>query len=282
VTIFKGNKMNTIQTQREIILAQILERQQSVAVDSRELVIANTPENTENTPDLPARTTSRAREVYKDKKSKIQKHISRVSEERSLLTPSPLGEEVSPEGLEAQEENVSNLPPATTSSRVTGISVQHVKTTRGIKLTVAVQTAADAESGEYVELTAELKRHSRLRELKRYAGDDYDFEQLYINYITELKTLSPAAGKDICMGRLHIRGARGKWFANMAMVGFVTDGVVRRALLYINTAEYEIELTGLLSPRQEQLYHSTGIYGQLISQRPTPRLETAARRQFNP
>jgi len=271
-----------MQTERERILAQILERQQSLAVDSRELVIANTPENSQNTRDLPARTTSRAREVYKDKKSKIQKHVSRVSEERSFLTTSPLEAEVSPEGLESQGEVCKDLPPATTSSRVTGISVQHVKTQRGLKLTVAVQTAADAESGEYVELTAELKRHSRLRELKRYDGDDYDFEKLYIDYITDLKALSPEAGKDICMGRLHTRGARGKWFANMALVGFVTDGVVRRALLYINTAEYEIELTGELSPRQEQLYHSTGIYGQLISMRPTPRLETAVRKQFNP
>lgn len=251
--------------------------------NTRELVLANTSENTnENSREL----TSRSREVYKDINIKREKHISRSSEEVEALTSSPYGipsGEVSPEGLEEKLEGENNHEPARTSSRVTGITAQHVRTKSGIKLNVAIQTEQDAEQGMFVELTAELKRHSRIRELKRYAADDYDFEQYYISVIEEIKKLKPEEGKSVCMGRFHVRGARGHWFANMMVVGRLDESnVLQEITIHINGDEFEIKLDGELSPNQSRIYYNTGIYGSLKSQKPAPRLETAKRKVFNP
>ncbi|CAB4153577.1 hypothetical protein UFOVP640_8 [uncultured Caudovirales phage] len=231
-----------------------------------------------------------SREVYKDKKIKRQKYVSRLSEETESLTSSPLetsSREVSPEGLEglcSQEKEVSVITPARTTPRITGISMQHVRTEHGIKINVAIQDEADAKQGLYSEITAELKRHGRLRELKRYAHDDYEFEQLYIGTINELKELSPAQGKRIAIGRLHERGVRGKWVANMFVFANLDESgtLVTSALININGQEYEVVLNGELSPNQERLYHSTGIYGNLASTRPAPTLATLKRKTFNP
>lgn len=228
------------------------------------------------------------REVYKDIKIKTQKHVSRDQrEDLDTLTSSPLAsasQEVSPEGLEGslgQEEEVSVIAPATTSSRIHGITVQHVRTKSGVKLNIAIQTCADAETGEYVDLTAELKRHGRLRELKRYAGDDAYFEELYMDTIADLKALDPEQARPYCMGRMHVRGARGKWFANMFAVGKLNaDNIIELVYLHVNGDEFEIALTGELSPRQAEIYHATGIWGSLRSNRPAPRLETAVRKTF--
>ena len=249
-------------TTNQDLWAEIEQARQRINSNSRELVIANDGDS---------------REVYKQLKIKTNNDISRSSEDIGSLTSSSLGEH--PFDNQVGEDIVT--PPATTSSRVSGISVQHVRTPRGIKLNLAVQTEADAESGTFVELTAELKRHSRLRELKRYDGDDYYFEQLYVTTIEELKQLEPAQGARVAMGRMHIRGARANWFANMMAVAELDDqGLITRTVIHINGDEFEIELTGDLSPRQQAIYHSTGIWGQLRSQRPTPRLETAPRKAF--
>ena len=234
---------------------------------TRELVVANSMDLDGN-----------SREVYKDKKIKIQKDISRLSEDtEATLTSSLLSETP----LNPQEAVVNMITPATTSSRVKGISAQHVKTKTGIKLNIAIQTIEDAVVGEYVELTAELKRHSRLRELKHYEPDDAYFEELYMTTIQELKALTPAEGRGVCMGRLHVRGARGHWFANMFVVGQLDEeDRLHTVILHINGEEFEIALDGILSARQAELYHNTGIYGNLTRQKSAPRLETAQRKAF--
>ena len=234
---------------------------------TRELVLANETKNASN-----------SREVYKDLKSKIVKYPSRSSEDtEAILTSSSLGLKA----LKPQEVFVNDVTPASTSSRVKGITAQHVKTKTGMKLNVAIQTEADAVNGEYVELTAELKRHSRLRELKKYDSDDGYFEELYMGTIETLKALTPEEGRNACMGRLHIRGARGHWFANMFVVGKLDDNdVLHTVLLHINGDEFEIILDGILSPRQAELYHNTGLFGSLTKHKPAPRLETAVRKVF--
>lgn len=221
-----------------------------------------------------------SREVYKHKKIKRENYVSRTNcEERDSLTSSPLG--LQPQTPQTAFDNI--ITPATTSSRITGLSVQHVKTDKGIKLNIAVQTDSDVATGEYVELTAELKRHSRLRELKRYAHDSYEFEQLYISTIETLKQLKPAEGKNTAIGRVHARGVRGQWFADIMAVATLDDsGIATNVFVYANGEEIEIPLTGILSPAQQRLYHSTGIYGHLKSHRPAPTLATAKRKTFNP
>jgi hypothetical protein len=249
---------------------------------TRELVVANTEHLDSNSRELIIANTehldSNSREVYKDLKIKREKYSSRLSEDTEATLTSSLLPETP---LKPQEAFVNEITPATTSSRVKGISAQHVKTKTGIKLNVAIQTEQDAEDGMYVELTAELKRHSRLRELKHYEPDDAYFEELYINTINELKALTPEKGRSVCMGRLHVRGARGHWFANMFVVGQLNDqDQLHTVILHINGEEFEIALDGALSPRQQQLYYNTGIYGSLTTGRPAPRLETAVRKTF--
>lgn len=253
-------------TTEEILNLVQRSRERLASSETRELVLANSTQ-----------IDSNSREVYKDKKIKREKHISRSSEDLdAMASPSLLAEDVS---CQVVVDNTS--PPARTSSRVCGITAQHVITKTGIKLNVAVQTEADAVDGMYVELTAELKRHSRLRELKHYAPDDADFSELYLNTIQELKKLTPQEGQNVCLGRLHVRGARGHWFANMMVVGTLNDaGVLQQVLLHINGDEFEIILDGMLSPVQATLYHNTGIYGNITRHKSAPRLETAKRKAF--
>ena len=265
---------------REQLLAEISARcQQSQTFEPipRELVLANP---SDIIADLPARTSSRAREVYKQQNSKVLKYVSRSSEESRNLTSSPLEAK---DGV-SQDSGVSVIAPATTSSReITGISAQHVRTERGIKINIGIQTAQDAAQGAFVELTGELKKHNRLRELRAYSGDDYEFQQLYIQTITELKEMSPEDGQYICMGRLHQRGTRGRWIANMMIVGRINSAaVVEQIVLNIEGKEFEIALDQELSARQQQLYHNSGVWGRLTSATAAPTLSTMKRKLFQP
>lgn len=256
---------------------------------SRERIVPQTRENSSRESDTILQENpvflENPREVYKDKKIKRKKDVSREEREDQMsLTSSPLGsasQKGSPEDLVSQEEEVSNITPARTSNRVSGISVQHCKTERGLKLAVTIQTPEDAKQGTYVELTAELKRHSRLRELKLYQPDSGEFQELYLNTIQQLKDMKPAEGKFFALGRLHDRGVRGKWFADMMAVAKLdSNNKVDTVILNIHGEEYEIAMNGLLSPGQEKIYHCTGIYGNLQTQKPAPTLATAKRKVF--
>jgi hypothetical protein len=229
---------------------------------------------------------SNPREVYKDLKIKRNKDVSRTScEETDSPCPPDAYRQASPKAnVVAEDGGVNSITPAITSSRgFTGISVQHAKTKQGIKLFVTVQTPQDADNLTYLELTAELKRHNRLRELKRYDPDDYEFSELYVSTILELKELTPAQGKKVCMGRVHARGIRQEWVANMFIVGMLDDNeMVDNIIINYNGEEYNIKMDASMSPAQIKSYHSSGIYGELKKQRIAPRIETMKRKSFNP
>jgi len=227
------------------------------------------------------------REVYKDKKIKREKDVSRETREEiaNSCLSGPFGsasQEVSPEGLESQGGgNVITPRENYTSRAFTGITAQHVKTAKGIKVNLTLQTAQDAADGKYLDLTAELKRHDRLRELKRYAEDSYEFDQLYVQTISELKDLTPEEGKSICIGRVHDRGFRAKWYSNVMVVGTLDSaGKLVSVLINIENEEYDIKLDGILSPRQEELYHATGTFGELKTNKRAPSVHTAPRKSF--
>jgi len=255
--------------------------------DPREVVLAKPQELLEH-----------PREVYKDKKIKIQKDISReddeetangeVSDEPYLLgsPPSDVGISSSSSFDQKAFDNVIT-PAASSSSReqtFTGISCQHVKTKNGIKLSLTLQTYEDSLTGEVIELTGELKRHSRIRELKHYDEDDEYFATgVYHALIDELKGFSPEEGRHVCIGRLHDRGRRGAWYANMVVVGKLDhNNHLETVYFYSENEQYEILMIGQLSDRQAELYHSTGIHGHLVNNRRAPRLATAPRKAFNP
>jgi len=230
-----------------------------------------------------ARTSNseNSREELKKKKSKKENNSSLLGEEPedSDFVTSCLA---AANSIGVGQEAVDNMiTPARTSNRgISGITAQHVKTERGIKVSISIQTPDDRAEGSFVSLTAELKRHSRLRELKRYSGDSATFEQHYIDTITSLKELTPKQGAAVCCGRLHQRGKRAAWFADMMVVGELdaTSTYLERLVLYSGLEEYVIDMNQELTERQIKGYHRAGIYGEIVTVSQAPRLSTAPRR----
>jgi hypothetical protein len=254
----------------EQILSMVEEaRKRFASTDSRLLVLANDAVFSDN-----------SREVFKKVKSKKVNNSSRLSEELNGLTSSPLEEE----HLKDQKAVDNYITPAITSSReITGITAQHSRTKAGIKVSLSIQTQTDVATGAgFASLTAELKRHGRLRELKRYSGDSAAFEQHYIDTIDQLKDLTPEQGRRVCCGRIHERGKRAAWFADMMVVGNLdeTGTYLESIIVWYGNEEYEIAMNEELSERQKTSYYSHGIYGEIKSNIQTPTLATARRRQF--
>jgi hypothetical protein len=274
----------------EEMLAMIYARQAKIEQESRELSTRETDAKTENSADF----SSRPREVYKNKKIKKENNISRDAHEESdcleiskeiypLAEPSdtkpssssPFGKEI-----DCQGERVSDISPATTSSReYTGIIVQHNISNTGIKLSITLQSAEDALYGECIAVTAELKRKDRFREIKDYAGDDDYFKKHVKDVIVAYKEM----GDNWCIGRVHDRGKRSSWFANMLVCADVVDNVAREVHLWIGSEElYQIPMTMELSPGQLQHYKSGGLFGSLVSKKRVPTLKQAVRKAYNP
>lgn len=258
-------------------------------IKERELVLANTIKISQN-----------PREVYKDVKIKRGKEISRTCEETDLVEVSgetyplagglsdyPTSSSASPSLGRDQEEVsqmvvVSNTAPATTSSRtLTGISAQHTISNRGIQVHITMQTAEDAQTGDCITVTAELKRHDRLRELKPYEYDSEEFGAFAADMIEQLKKIKGPEKDKICVGRVHERGGRNPWFKDVLVVGHLNDaGVIKEVVIWYGDEEYHIVLDNPLSPKQQGCYHSTGIYGSLKSTISVPTLNSAKRSKF--
>ena len=263
---------------RADILADIQSRQ-----SPRELVVAKTPLNKE----IP-------REVLKKKKIKRYNNVSRMSEESggfmvsgetSLLAETsspPLGLSTSSlsfgDSTSCQEESGIVICPRELASRdpVSAISVQHARTQRGIKVMVTIQKASQVATGEVTRLTAELKRWDRLRELRPYADDSEAFAEMYADALEQLRSMPPDQRRNYCIGRLHDRGARSAWYADIMMLGVLDSEhtQLKQVLLNIEGQEFEIAMDLELSARQT-MYHSQGRSGDLKRSRPAPRLATA-------
>jgi len=266
----------------EDILRLVAQRRATVDENTRELINVDSDVFSQNT-----------REVYKDKKIKRNKDSSReeheeqdsleVSDETYLLgeTPSDIGLPVLTSSGQKAFDNV--ITPANISSRAlsfSGISVQHCKTKKGIKVAVTLQTPEDAKYSSGLELTAELKQYGRFYELKPYDGDSDSFAIHYAEILNDLKHLKKD-GKNLCIGRLHSRGSRSLWFADLIMVGRLNDNnILETVFLHYENEEYEIMLDGQISPGQALSYHSTGIYGRLEMNKTVPTVATAVRKIF--
>jgi hypothetical protein len=240
------------------------------------------------------------REVYKEENNKRINYISRSSEETHPLEVSgetyllasgtsdhdfvstSLGEETS----KPQDAFVSKItPPRELTSRTfTGISAQHNKSKKGVKISITLQTKDDAEQGLVKTLTAELKRHDRIRELKPYEFDTEFFADFYQQAKESIKAEEdPEYRRSVCMGRLHERGKRSAWVANMIVVGMLdANDIITAIKFFYNEELYEIKLDTELSERQLQSYHSGGLYGNLRSIIQAPTLATIKSQPFRP
>jgi len=236
--------------------------------------------------------TSRSREVYKEEKIEIQNYASRnycvdeigvevstrpalepvaVATELRAVTSSPLpleSETSSPEDQGAERGNV--ICPRELTSRYSGISVQHVKTEKGVKIAITLQRSEWVNSGTCQLATAELKRYDRMREIKARADDSDHFAK----YLENAKLqLHEAKNRSVCMGRLHQRRRRSAWLYDTLIIAFFEENQMARVMLYLEGEEYVIEMNHILSETQARFYHNQGIHGSIQSAKAVPRLD---------
>lgn len=237
-------------------------------------------------------TSRNPREVYKEEKKEIQNYSSRLDREDVIgekvsgetclvaqrqaseplaLTSSRISLESvtsSPRSQGAEEGNV--ISPRELTTRYSGISVQHVRTPRGVKIAVTLQKTEWIDQGACQLATAELKRYDRMREVKARADDS----EYFAKYLENVKMqLQDARNHDVCIGRLHQRGRRSAWLYDTLIVAFFENKQMARVMVYLEGAEYVIEMDHTLSESQQKFYHNQGIHGSIASAKAVPRLD---------
>lgn len=238
----------------------------------------------------------RSREQYKNKN--IKQYISlesednigeKVSGETCLLAQRqasdplatsveviPFGSETaSPRSQGAEEGNVTS--PRELYSRWSGISVHHVRTRKGVKIGITLQQPDWQVTGRTLQITAELKRYDRLREVRPLEDDSEHFVQ----YITQLKqVLHDERDRTACLGRAHQRGARKAWIHDTLVLAYTTDDIVEKLMLHIEGEDIIINLDQEMSELQQRVYHRTGYAGKIRFQRRSPRINELPTTQY--
>lgn len=216
--------------------------------------------------DIAARTSSRTREVLNNKTIEELNNSFRQSED-VIGVQSPLTSAASPQKTPdlSQRAFGSDIAPATTSSRYTGITVQHCRPNAtakrpGVKLAVSIQTAQMAQQGQLFLLTAELKRYKRLREIKSKLDDTSEFAQLLEQ---AKRQIHEDQDQDMVMGRLHLRGQRSAWIPNCLVIGRMQGDQIGQVILFLDHEQYTIKLDHALTDAQRPLYLSAGQWGQI-------------------
>lgn len=252
----------------------------------RELHIANSDKMTTFSQDHSQNHTS-PREVSKEENIKRSKDISRdqcedIAPVKVSARPAPCleanasqpvavttSQEPLEEGLLSQKAFGSDITPARTTTRYTGISVQHARTSKGVKLSITLQTAEQAEFGGCYMVTAELKRYDRLREVRVRDLDSEHFAQYLEQAIDSIRYNQ---NKSACVGRLHERNKRTQWLQDAVAIGILSNDRIVQVLLYLEGEEYAVDLDQELSTRQARHYHTAGIVGSIRSAARAPRL----------
>ena len=105
-----------------------------------------------------------------------------------------------------EEEYVSAAARTITPRIFSGISAHHSKTPKGVKLHMTFQDEADASNGVGVNLTAELKRKDRFREIKEYSEYEPYFKEFVTHAIKEYGSMKA----NYAIGRVHERKEIGR------------------------------------------------------------------------
>jgi hypothetical protein len=225
--------------------------------------------------------STRPREVYKEQNTKLLiSQISREDQNREKVSARPaFGPEgkpsiplaidfvISPE-VSPQEREVSCISPREHSSRYSGISVQHVRTEKGIKVAITLQQSDWAATGAVQLATAELKRSDRLREVKAREDDSEEFAA----YLEDAKQQLRPVKAEVAMGRLHQRGRRSSWLYDTLIVAFFENNKMNKVMLYLEGEEVIIEMDREMSTNQQKYYLSQGILGSIQGSKKVPRL----------
>lgn len=213
--------------------------------------------------DISARTSNREREELNNITIKELNNSSRDNDADVIVEQSPLRKTPS-SGL-SQEVVGSNITPARTTSRYSGICVQQPKPKAesrrpGLKLAISLQTESMSAKGHLLLLTAELKRYDRLREIKPKIDDSSYFAQLLEQAKREIH-----AEKDrtVAMGRVHLRGKRSAWIPNALVVACVEKDQIKQVVLFLDDEEYAMALDQPITLAQQPLYTASGQWGAI-------------------
>jgi len=241
------------------------------------------------TQQTPRELYTRSREQYKNKN--IKQYISHVSEDnigvkvsaRPALEPVavatdsmatsneviPLESETSsPGSQEAERGNV--ISPRELYTRWSGISVHYVRSKKGIKIGITLQKPEWVGTGRILQITAELKRYDRLREVRPLPDDS----QFFVEYLTGVKELLHAEkDRTACLGRAHQRGARKTWIQDTLVLAHVRDNKIAQVTIYIEGEQFSVDMTHEMSEQQTRVYHSTGYHGAISFNRRSPRID---------
>jgi hypothetical protein len=232
------------------------------------------------------------REQYKEQKKERQNYSSRldradvtgvkVSSETCLVAQRQASEPLAFASSKISLESVTSSPrsqgaeegyviaPRELTSRYSGISVQHVKTEKGVKVAITLQKPDWCAEGACQLATAELKRYDRMREVKARPDDSETFALYLANVKQQLRD---SANHSVCIGRLHQRSRRSAWLYDTLMVAFLQGEIVERVMLYLEGEEYVIPLDHTLTDLQQKYYHNQGIHGAIAGANRAPRLD---------
>jgi len=221
------------------------------------------------------------REVYKDLKIKLlisQEGGEDQDREKVSARPAfgPEGKPSNPLAFDfvtspeevPQEREVSCISPRELCSRYSGISVQHARTDRGIKVYITLQQSDWVPTGAVQLATAELKRSDRLREVRAREDDSEEFAA----YLDDAKQQLRPQKAQVAMGRLHQRNKRSSWIYDTVMVAFFENDKMNKVLLYLEGEEVIIDMDREMSMNQQRYYHCQGLLGTIHGNKKVPRL----------
>lgn len=155
-------------------------------------------------------------------------------------------------------------------TRWSGISVHHVKTRKGVKVGISLQKPAWTREGRLLQITAELKRYDRLREVKPVEDDSEFFGQ----YLLGVKAiLHEKRDRSACLGRAHQRGARKAWIQDTLVLAHLQGSRCAHITIFVEGDQFNIEMDHPMSEQQSRVYHSTGMHGAISFNRRSPRLD---------
>lgn len=279
-------------TTREVVLVSDTKNDTT----TRELLLVSNNSAKDKINDLrdePNADSIKTREVLKNKKIERLKNSSRDDHEeldQICLRPGTGEEQGQKQTADQNPEIVNTLPLSfgdncsggeddadtrTTSRVFTGITAQQA-ISKTLKVFITLQTAAMAELGGVIKLTAELKRPKRIYELKPCEGDTDEFASDFEQIKSMILSMSLVEREGICLGRLHDCGKRDLWFANMCLLGkYNTDDVLETVTVYVDNEEYQIDMTLPLSPSQASYYKCSGIYGSITKNKTHPTWQSA-------
>ena len=198
----------------------------------------------------------------------------------AAATPSnsPLGGTSSQErGIGSQERVVIDPGPRELTSRYSGITVQHARTSRGVKVAVTLQKLEWAADGVCQMATAELKTYDRMREIK---ARDQDSEQ-FAAYLKNSKLkLQEAKQRNLCFGRLHQRGKVSAWLYDTLVIASFDQDQMATVMLYLEGEEYIIDMDQELTDNQKKYYTAQGRHGDISTGHAAPKLDDLPLQKF--